>query len=177
MASSLSEEPIKADDGATKIYDIIGEMLLGYEAADSEESAKLLCKKVLERLIEAGAVEAKCALLPGCIGCPCPCLCFTADRVNRGSAAGVEPQGTRLLAAPVLLANTATVLVDPMQKQITFVITEEQLHSCESKPNSRSKTPYARSLRRQHASVLDYEFEFGSHEWRCSFPAILTFFH
>lgn len=94
VGGAIVEELDAVSEGAEQMYEVVGELLIGYEACETEEEAMELCKTILATLQDAG-------LLVGGGG------------GASGGAAAAQSDGPKLLAAAVVMADQPEV-VDAM---------------------------------------------------------------
>lgn len=140
-------------EGAEQMYEVVGELLIGYEACETEEEAMELCKTILATLQDAG-------LLVGGGG------------GASGGAAAAQSDGPKLLAAAVVMADqpeVVDVMAAPEPEIKAFKLlgvdgeeeTSKQAVSDKDKLKAEAERAKLAEKTKAEASELQAELEFA----------------
>jgi len=131
IAGAIAEEIETVGQGPDEMYEVVGELLVGYEVVDSEEAALEMCKTILSTLQAAG-------LLP--------------EGGAEADAGG--DTAVKLLSAPVVMAKQPKVVDATLESAMNRKreLTNETITHDAAKTTAgekdKAKASLARSLRR-----------------------------
>lgn len=153
VGGAIVEELDAVSEGAEQMYEVVGELLIGYEACETEEEAMELCKTILATLQDAG-------LLVGGGG------------GASGGAAAAQSDGPKLLAAAVVMADqpeVVDVMAAPEPEIKAFKLlgvdgeeeTSKQAVSDKDKLKAEAERAKLAEKTKAEASELQAELEFA----------------